>query len=219
MIAADFPLRSLTSVFHVGTLDEKNKGTWSFEGKGLSVSLHPEEWMHIARLSGSIQELLNPDGRFLDYYAMSQEQRAEARAWAISKGYLTQREVYVARWYDDEWGEEMMTLCSDHDEAEFYAGDSVTVERRDALTDLALANAGFAESGAQSDVMFAEDAVALLYAEEVLQVDGVWFEERLDPLVLSAPRGVILPNQVAKWTRRSPSPAPLSSTRARGPTP
>ena len=31
----------------------------------------------------------------------------------------------------------------------------------------------------------------MLYAEEELEADGMWWEERFDPCALSAPRGVI----------------------------
>jgi hypothetical protein len=31
-------------------------------------------------------------------------------------------------------------------------------------------------------------------------LDGVWWNERLDPDALSAPRGVLLPHALGRWT-------------------
>jgi hypothetical protein len=47
---------------------------------------------------------------------------------------------------------------------------------------------------------FQFDLVLNLYAEaELPDVDGVWWNERLDPDRHQAPRGVILPSRIARW--------------------
>lgn len=47
-------LVALSRVYHVGSLDPADKGCHgeSYEGDGLSMSVHPEAWIAIARLGG-----------------------------------------------------------------------------------------------------------------------------------------------------------------------
>ncbi|MFZ3481778.1 hypothetical protein [Sphingomonas sp. 3-13AW] len=43
------------------------------------------------------------------------------------------------------------------------------------------------------------DLLLPIYADEVLRLDGVWWNERLDPSWYSAPRGVIPSHSVGTW--------------------
>lgn len=43
------------------------------------------------------------------------------------------------------------------------------------------------------------DLIASVYAEDVLRIDGVWWNDTYDPQLLSAPRGVIVPSMVHTW--------------------
>ena len=44
------------------------------------------------------------------------------------------------------------------------------------------------------------DMLAMAYAEDVLRLDGVWWEDRHDPAALSAPRGAIFAARVAAFS-------------------
>ncbi len=44
------------------------------------------------------------------------------------------------------------------------------------------------------------ELAATLYAEHVLKIDGVWWNDIYDPDSLSAPRGMIVPSMIPTWT-------------------
>jgi hypothetical protein len=70
------PVRWISRVAHIGTLDPAAKGAFSWEAHGLSVSLHPEEWEAIARLGGRPWHLLERTGGvFLDYWSLGEKHR------------------------------------------------------------------------------------------------------------------------------------------------
>jgi len=47
MMNNTLPIKKLNKVYHVGTMDITKKSFDSYEGSGLSISLHPEEWKKI----------------------------------------------------------------------------------------------------------------------------------------------------------------------------
>ena len=55
--------------YHVGLMNIANKSDISYEGSGLSISKHPEEWQKINPLtSGDLFELKKRTPIFFDYY-------------------------------------------------------------------------------------------------------------------------------------------------------
>ena len=55
--------------YHVGLMNIANKSDISYEGSGLSISKHPEEWQKINPLtSGDLFELKKIVFAFLEYY-------------------------------------------------------------------------------------------------------------------------------------------------------
>jgi len=46
-----------------------------------------------------------------------------------------------------------------------------------------------------------EDFLSICYAEDVLKLDGVWWDDKLNPMSYSAPRGVIFNNMLPSWTK------------------
>ena len=44
------------------------------------------------------------------------------------------------------------------------------------------------------------DYAATAYAEDVLDLDGVWWNDELDVSAYSAPRGVIFASKMGAWT-------------------
>jgi hypothetical protein len=44
------------------------------------------------------------------------------------------------------------------------------------------------------------DLIATVYVEDATDLDGVWWQDRLDVAAYSAPRGVIVPKMLSLWT-------------------
>lgn len=221
-----FPLRNQDIWFHVGDLSKKVQKN-SYEGSGLSVSDCPEAWQRIARLGGEITYKLEREGgRFLDMLYVSIPVRKELFQWAVEKGYLTKNDIWVYHFYDEEfdgfyemelpsledaqaeadWEEldeaeqaiVMKRLKNRENEAEEYASTIFNATRFSA-TEMLLEAEGWTGSCTSSQ---AEDFAIMRYAEEVLLLDGVYWDEELDVARLSAPRAVIFQSQLPYWKYR-----------------
>lgn len=193
-------------VAHVGTMDREQKADGSQEGAGLSVSLHPVAWMQIWSLGDSGFVLEGP-GRFIDAMSLTAEEKSEIIAWGLDQGLLEESVVYVVRYHDDELERavefEMPTLEAAEAEAEEYLDAMIEpLQSTTATVKLAeLSSHDPRRRGPQhipTDFQF--DLVLNLYVEaELPHVDGIWWNEKLDPDRLSAPRGVIFASSVARW--------------------
>lgn len=189
---------------HVGTLNAADKRRDSYEGSGLSVSRHPEEWREIARgiVSGDTWSGTRIDrkpGRFVDVHALSHKQKAAIAEWGVTEGLATKCELHGFSYEDDELEETVSCVF-------------LTEEERDREVDGNDEAALFTQSGLQAtDALRAisagecppgtvEDMVLLAYVERETDLDGCWWDDHLDVLCLSAPRGVIVPSRVALWT-------------------
>ncbi len=88
------PLVSFPKLFHVGTMNVADKQRGSYEGAGLSVSLHPEEWMHIAEIGGPIWECRRRGNKFIDYYKLSKHNKDVISMWAVHNGWGNYKTVW-----------------------------------------------------------------------------------------------------------------------------
>ena len=78
----ELPTKKISSVFHVGDMNISNKSDFSLEGSGLSVSLHPDAWVKIAKLGGrDIYVLTNNNGIFVDAYKINKKQKDSIISW------------------------------------------------------------------------------------------------------------------------------------------
>ena len=100
----DVPIVWLDQVMHVGDLSPLSKRTNSYEGAGLSVSLHPDEWRAIARghVTGATWVLEKSGGAFLDAHLLDDAQRAATLAWACEQGFAISADLFELSLYDDE---------------------------------------------------------------------------------------------------------------------
>jgi hypothetical protein len=193
-------------VAHVGAMNREQKADGSQEGAGLSVSLHPVAWMQIWSL-GDSGFILEGPGRFIDAMNITAEGKSEIIDWGLDHGLLEETVVYTVRYHDDELERavefEMPTLEAAEAEAEEYF--DATIEPRQST----MATARLAELSGHDPRLrgpqyiptdFQFDLVLNLYAEaECPDIDGVWWNERLDPDRHEAPRGVILPSRIGRW--------------------
>jgi len=196
-LARTLPKTSFEVLYHVGTMDaaQKNAAFESLEGDGLSVSLHPEEWREIAELGGSPTWALTKVGnQFLDFHSLDDGQRAQIRKWGIAEGWLEPAKLWEVSYYDDESEDRRLLVFDNEDEARSEYDDcDIESEPQLVEKDGAVATAKLSKRVAMKliDPSLAEELAALVFAEDVVGLDGVWWEDDYDPGALSCPRGVI----------------------------
>lgn len=201
-----FPTRSFRKLWHVGSMNAADKRKDSYEGAGLSVSVHPEEWQRIARgfVSGDTYEMTRPGNQFLDYWKIGKRRWAVIRQWAIEKGWAEPQVQYEVSWYDEEMDRRVGFVFDTREEAEAesdpeYNEDVQIKEIPTGMTGTAKLASRCHQRGPTSTP---QDLLATLYAEDVLGLDGVWWNDVFDPDGLSAPRGVIVPSKISGWTTK-----------------
>lgn len=201
---ASFPIRRIGRVHHIGTLKRTDKGERgsSLEGHGLSVSPVPEAWQRIAKLGGlPWWTLTNPQGRFLDMHRLSKSRRSELRAWGVGNEYAEETDGWSVTWFDDELGRDCRMFFLDPEQAQAEAecrGISPKTIRLLTASERLARRMGFVP-----DPSLVPEFVALCFAEEILRLDGAWWNDVLDPAGMSAPRGVIFPERMRFWDVQS----------------
>lgn len=194
------PHLSFKALYHVGSLDPTQKGDQgrSMEGRGLSVSLHPEEWRKIAHLGTEpVWVLTKPNNRFLDFLKLGDQGIAQLRKWGEIAGLITMASIYRFCYYDDEMESEMCPEFETYEEAQEEADEweveAQEIPGRGMATDKLNKVAGY-----RVESSLVDDMLSIAFAE-TQGFDGVWWQEKIDPSRYSAPRGVIVPSKISSW--------------------
>lgn len=218
------PINTMNTWYHVGTLEEGRRGGGernSYEGAGLSVSLVPDAWRRIARLSGDVYTLTKASpGAFLDMVYLSISARTSIFQWAVEQELLLEEEIWVYHYYDGEFDQHYEMEFPSEQEAKEEAGwDELDEEEQNWLMvrrkpqEDEIRNTLFSTTRYQASGKLlkrqhwtgeclssqAEDFAIMVYAEDVAELDGVFWDEKLDVARLSAPRAVIFTSQINKW--------------------
>lgn len=200
----DPPTIKFDELHHVGTLDPEakwNKGT-SYEGSGLSVSRHPDEWRRIARL-GEAQTWTfdTSDITLVDAHAISEVEVEVILEWAESTGLVERTQGWAVTWYDDELDSDVSIIVTDPADVAFY-GDEEDHDIVETLTVVPTARMHEMVGFEVPDALAADQAVICYFESEHPDIDGIWWEDRLDPDALSAPRGVIFRRSIDQVSRK-----------------
>lgn len=206
MIFKNAPLIRLAQLWHIGTMQAQDKGSRgpSYEGRGLSVSLHPDEWEVIARLGGLPRwRLERPGAAFLDIHALTNNHRSAVREWAIANRWLEPRQRWEVTRFDNELGERVSTIFSSGPEAREEFNDLNDDNEgeptyREILLDCPTPQMN-ARVGFTAPDINGFDLACTFLVEDTTNLDGVWWADRLAPEIHSAPRGVIVPRAIARW--------------------
>ena len=215
------PLWDLERVTHIGSLDPAHKGCRgeSYEGTGLSVSVHPEEWEEIARLGGQAWWETDLSAlRILDGHQFIHEHSKALEQWGQQQGWLRAGVMYKISWFDEEMQQTLSMLLSSLEDAqnelEEMGEGTDRIETIDPCwlatpkLDVAMGRTPRDQPSGDSQVL---QDVATVWAKEQ-GLDGVWWEDNLEVEAYSAPRGVVFEDRVPRLTfekvrepRRRPS--------------
>lgn len=195
--------KTFDKLYHVGRWDPllKNKRGLSYEGRGVSVSEFPEAWRKIARLGNApVWVLTKPENKFLDWLGLTAQEKEAASIWAAEAGLLTRATIWEVSWFDDELDEKvaLAMLTEQEADAEMDEGRVKSSYEGWAPT-LALAIFSGYSLGALP-LGYVQDSVAVAYATH-LGLDGVFWDERLNVSAYSAPRAVIVLEQLESWRK------------------
>jgi len=198
--ASSLPVLVLDKVYHVGTMKLKHRRDFSYEGSGLSVSLHPSAWTKIAKLGGNqTWELAKKGGKFIDALKMKKSHWSVATEWGVAQRLVEKTTVWRSWTLDgetDRWGysmhateEEARAEIDGFDEEEGRVDSVAHFKPTSKLTKGQKRKSSFAE---------VKDHLLVAYAED-RGYDGVWWTEDLDVDAYSAPRGVIVTSKISSW--------------------
>lgn len=204
-MSRELPTRKISECFHIGTLDPRHRGRnygSSYEGHGLSISRDPEEWERIAKLGGNRWWRLScSDGCFLDAQRLTKAQRSEIIDWAVAHGYAERQDAWRVSYYNDEVEDTVGYL--------FFGRAEALAERRELAdcgmeptmrkVETVVGTPAFCERTGLPAGAGNTDHQLVLYAEELTDLDGVWWEARYSHMW--APRGCILPGKLSRWQR------------------
>ncbi|GAB0154665.1 hypothetical protein MnBA_40650 [Marinobacterium sp. BA1] len=200
----NYPLRHFSSLTHVGDVKgvKPKTGRFSYEGAGLSVSDCPDAWRRIGRghVAGKNWALSSQEGslRLIDYYAIDQDPafQAEVVGFSVQEGLLKPVELWRVTFFDDELDGECFSDHCSYEEAFIEADEDETciTKIQGYQATAALCERANVE---RVDPVIAFEQAALVYLKEHTDAHGVWWQDTLDPLRYSAPRGVIFQSAIS----------------------
>ena len=209
----EIPLINMDLVYHVGSMDSTNKRSGSHEGNGLSISLHPEEWKIIGKghIGGDIWTLTKDNTSFLDALSLNRKHQLYLNKVGVDEGYLEPKTCYKLIYKDEESNTNNYMVFDSLEEAteenEEFDSDGIIKKIKSFIpSDKFITRLGW-----KPEILLMKDIFLTFYAEDHLKVDGVWWNENLDILNYSAPRGVILNSKLETWDKKITSSYKLRS--------
>lgn len=200
------PIARTTSLWHIGDLDNNTQGAReSFEGNLLSASACPNAWLGIARLGGGRYYERTQENRLVDVHHTLHNSRyaplcAAVEQWALSKGYLKAGVIHVFHYEDGEADEDDATReihfgCKEEALSEADGDESLIEERNLLLAQPGLLSMhGLTERSASMGRELALIEWVRTHGQ-ANGIQGVYWDERLDELGLSAPRAGLFSTQ------------------------
>lgn len=159
-----------------------------------------------------LHELSRIDGSAGQFIVHDIKLEAAAMAWGVRYGWLTPSTQYRVPYYDTETEEEYVMTFDSRAQAEQEASDTDAeiveevgyrgTERMHARLLKSFPARAKASRVPPGESLARIEAGNMFVAVAYPDADGLWWEENLDPTVLSAPRGNILPHAIARWDTR-----------------
>lgn len=196
-----FKTLSIKKVYHIGTMDASKRSSFNVEGKGLSVSVTPREWLKICKgcISGNNNLLFNPNSRFA-LYNLTEELKKELILYGLNKGYIKEKNIYFYSYYDDEMEMESIEY-SDSIESlvdEFEDENGIVKQNIFIATDKMkkrMLPIKFEEKNPFTEIF-------TLFVQAKFPIyDGVWINSDIDVLRYQAPAGTIFDHKIKNWKK------------------
>ena len=199
----DIPLIEIAEMWHIGSLDPSLSDPTSFEGCLLSVSTCPDTWQRVARLSGPLWKLSNPNASYLNAHVALENAKFKQQMldWAHKRGLVDFKTVVKVSEFDDEMDANLTFSFDSYEDAEEeFDMDELqyTLEQEcPVMTDKALEDYSLHRNGIQ----YSLDYILIDWARQVLcpsdeNIKGIYWADAMDPSRLSAPRGGIFPDMM-----------------------
>lgn len=199
---------SLETVYHVGDLSRERVVPYtSQEGSELSVSVHPEVWEQLIKSGGLVKgnshttyKLTNPDGEF--YFVNPSNELETETEWCLNTGFIEWVAGYRVTFIDENGDERYLKVEDEHTAREEAEARQCSFSPEQILS---LGPRGqtyweeaFGQPPESASPILIEGMLPIWYANE-LDVDGVWWAEKLAPENYSAPRGCIFQDKLEHW--------------------
>tara|TARA_Y100001934_G_scaffold245303_1_gene303417 strand:- start:51 stop:668 length:618 start_codon:yes stop_codon:yes gene_type:complete len=195
---ADVPTVSFDTLYHVGTLNIKDKVALNFEGaNGLSISTAPNAWRRINKgiTKGSTFRFRKSNNTFIDANSIDDSLHQQFIQWGLDNQLLVSCQQYAYKYWDDEIDEELVFYFDDEDDAILEAEgehDIYLVDTYKGTEKMSLI-VGDANKDNLTLVLVAYCCVTKLF-------DGVFWDCEVDVNRYQAPRGVIIQDKISTWS-------------------
>lgn len=194
-----FKTLSIKKVYHIGTMDISKRSSFNFEGKGLSVSVTPREWLNICKgnISGNNNLLFNPNARFA-LYNLTNELKEELISYGLNQKFIKEKNIYSYSYYDDE----MEMECIEYSESveslidEFEDKDGIVKQNIFIATDKMKKQ--MLPIKFEEKEPFTELFTLFIQAKFPIY-DGIWINSDIDVLKYQAPAGTIFDHKLENW--------------------
>lgn len=187
-------------VFHVGSMDISKRSQYQAEGKGLNVSVNPHEWCIIARgkVFGDFHKLNKSNAQFalFDHSLVN-----DCYNWGVEKGYLKKVLNYTYSEYSDDLDEILSYEYGSLEEAKDNVFEDYWDDIEEHESYKTTAKMKKALCGTELPNYSPNTEIFLLYVKENHpELDGVWFNFKLDTFAYSAPSGIIFDHKIKEWS-------------------
>lgn len=197
------PIAQFDYAYHLGRFEGRPNTDRSFEGACLSASHVPCAWEKIAKLGGSpLWELRKTGAQFLDYHELGKHRRRAIMRWAEANGLVRRKTMFQTSYYDDELETEMCSLSETYAEAAAEIYDDEDGRRPTPIRSwetLPLLTERYLH---RQSTGYAAVTWAVLAFAEYAGLDGVWWNDILDPSGYSAPRIGIFRSRLPDFSRK-----------------
>lgn len=189
------PTTSFNKLYHTGTMDINNKKQYNLEGiNGLSVSNLDNIWNKICDYThGNDYTLINGNNKFLDFHELNSDTYQMILDWGVENEYLEKCEIFRHTYFDDELDSEVFIDFNSKDKALLECDEFDLTSYHGHRSTQKFIN--FNGVSNKDNI----ELISVIYVENETNLDGVFWNDKLDIDKYSAPRAIILQNKLKNW--------------------
>lgn len=212
-----FNSNEIKKLYHAGTFNIANKSKNSSDGNGLSVSICPNSWIKMARIKSDILwEFYKEDIKMLDYYSLSEDDFKVATIWGVEQGYLIEKELFkiinnsnTEKQSTFNCFEDLKNEIKLNEEYESYEEYDLFREYEDLTINKEIKYIATEKLKKLSLVSIDDSNIIqinlLLFLEFNSDLDGIYYNDKLNIYKDSAPKGIIFNSKINSFSKRQVS--------------